>query len=77
MSKIKRIDRVETGRYTYGTNFVKGDYIPTETHFIVRPLGKAAFEVARTVILSFFPGKKRVSQNMLESFKGKDADLLR
>ena len=26
---IKRVQRVETRRYTHGTNYVKGDFIPT------------------------------------------------
>lgn len=79
MSKhtIKRIDRVETGRYTYGTNFKKGDFIPTMVSFIVHVFGEAPFEVKREKLLSFSPGRKNVTETYLESFKGKDAKILR
>ena len=76
MSKIKRVDRVETGRYTFGTNFKKGDYIPTIVSFIVHVFGEAPFEVERGEILRHFPGKQRVSQSMLDSFKSKDSSVL-
>ena len=76
MNKIKRIDRVETGRYVHGTNFVKGDYIPTIVSFIVHVFGEAPFETKREKILSNFPGRKRVTQSMLDSFKGKDPKIL-
>ena len=74
---IKKIDRVEVGRYTFGTNFTKGDYIPTIVYFFVHVFGEAPFEVERGKILSHFPGRKRVTQTMLDSFKGKDANILR
>ena len=74
---IKRVERVETGRYTFGTPFGKGDYIPTIVSFIVHVFGGAPFETRREKILSNFPGRKRVTQPMLDSFKGKDAKILR
>lgn len=77
MSKIKRIDRVETGRYTFGTNFKKGDYIPTIVSFIVHVFGEAPFEVERGEILKHFPGRKRVTQSMRDSFKGKDSSIFK
>ncbi len=75
--KIKRIDRVETGRYTFGTNFTKGDYIPTIVSFIVHVFGEAPFEVGRDKLLSFSPGRKNVTETFLNSFKGKDSKILR
>ena len=77
MNKIKRIDRVEIGRYTFGTNFVKGDFIPTMKHFIVHVFGGAPFEVGRDKLLSFSPGRKNVTETFLNSFKGKDSKILR
>lgn len=77
MAKIKRIDRVETGRYVHGTNYVKGDYIPTIVSFIVHVFGSAPFEVGRDKLLSFSPGRKNVTETFLNSFKGKDAKILR
>lgn len=74
---IKRIDRVETGRYTFGTHFTEGDYIRTTVSFIVRVFRGAPFEVGRDKLLSFSPGRKNVTETFLNSFKGKDADILR
>ena len=74
---IKRVERVEEGRYTYGTNFVKGDFIPTIVSFVAYVIGDAPFEVGRDKILSHFPGRQRITQTMLDSFKGKDANILR
>jgi len=75
--KIERIERVETGRYTQGTNFAKGDFIETVVSFIVYVFGEAAFEVSREKLLSFSPGRKRITEAYLDSFKGKDANILR
>ena len=77
MAKIKNIERVQEGRYTFGTNFKKGDYIPTIVSFIVHVIGGAPFEVGRDKLLSFSPGRKRVTETFLNSFKGKDAKILR
>ena len=77
MAKIKRIDRVETGRYVHGTNYVKGDYIPTIVSFIVHVFGGAPFEVGRDKLLSFSPGRKKITEAFLDTFKGKDANTLR
>ncbi len=74
---ITRIDRVETGRYTFGTNFTKGDYLSTIVQFFVHVRGGAPFEVGRDKLLSFSPGRKRVTETFLNSFKGKDAKILR
>lgn len=74
---IKRIDRVETGRYTFGTNFKKGDYIPTIVSFIVHVFGEAPFEVGRDKLLSFSPGRKKITETFLDTFKGKDTNILR
>ncbi len=74
---IKRVERVKTRRYTHGTNYVKGDYIPTTVFYVVYLVGGAVFETTREKILSCHPGRKRVTEPMLDSFKGKDAKVLR
>lgn len=75
--KIERIERVEIGRYTQGTNFAKGDFIVTVVSFIVYVFGEAAFEVSREKLLNSSPGRKRITETYLDSFKGKDANILR
>lgn len=75
--KIKRVERVKTGRYVHGTTFAKGDYIPTMVFYVVYLVGGAVFETSREKILSCHPGRKRVTEPMLDSFKGKDANVLR
>ena len=75
--KIKRVERVKIGRYAHGTTFAKGDYIITATFYVVYLVGGAVFETSREKILSCHPGRKRVTETMLESFKGKDANILR
>ena len=75
--KIKYIKKVETGCYIKGTHFSKGDYIPTETSYIVHVNEEDSFEVKREVILSFFPGRKKITEKLLDSFIGKDANILR
>lgn len=75
--KIERIERVETGRFVQGTNFVKGDFIPMAVSFIVHVIGEAAFEVSREKLLSSSPGRERITDSFLDSFKGKDANTLR
>lgn len=74
---IKRVERVKEGRYSFGSIFTKGDYIDTVVSFVAYVFGDAPFEVERSRILSHFPGRQRVTQNMLDSFKGKDANVLR
>ena len=75
--KIKRIERVTEARYTFGSFFTKGDFLWPIVSFIVYVRGEAPFEVGRDKLLSFSPGRKNVTETFLESFKGKDADLLR
>ena len=45
--------------------------------FLVRVFGEKAFEVGREIILSLFPDRKRVTDNLLEKLKNMDADKLR
>lgn len=74
---IKRIERVQEARYTYGTHFTTGDHLFTIISFVVYVFGGAPFEVKREKLLSFSPGRKNVTETFLESFKGKDAKILR
>lgn len=74
---IKRVERVEERRYTFGTNYQKGDYIRPIVSFVVYVFGEVPFEVGRDKLLSFSPGRKNVTETFLNSFKGKDANILR
>lgn len=75
--KIESIDRVKTGRYVKGTHFTKGDYIPTKESFLVHLVGGIVLEVGREAILSLFPGRKRINDNLLGKLKGMDASILK
>lgn len=75
--KIKRVQRVKTSHYVHGTNYVKGDYNPVDIFYVVYLIGGAVFETSREKFLSCHPGRKRVTEPMLDSFKGKDANILR
>lgn len=74
---IKNIERRTEARYTYGTNFTKGDFLWPIVSFIVYVRGEAPFEVKREKLLSFAPGRKKVTEPYLDTFKGKDANILR
>lgn len=74
---IKRIKRVPEARFTHGTRFTKGDHLFTIVSFVAYVFGEAPFEVGRDKLLSFSPGRKNVTETFLNSFKGKDANILR
>lgn len=75
--KIKSIERAEWGRYAHGTNFSKGQFIATIVEFFVHVIGEASFKVDRGTLLKQDPGRQRITQSYLDSFKGKDASQLR
>lgn len=65
-------------RFVFGSHFSKGEYMPEDAPtFGVRVFGEKSFEVGRDKILSCSPGRKRVTETLLDSFKGKDANILR
>ena len=65
-------------RYVIGSHFSKGEYMPEDAPtFRVRVFGEKSFEVKRDKLLSISPGRKNVTETYLESFKGKDAKILR
>ncbi len=74
---IKNIERRTEARFTFGSIFTKGDYLWPIVSFIVHVRGGAPFEVKREKLLSFSPGRKNVTETFLNSFKGKDANILR
>ena len=77
MAKILYVKRVTTGTYPQGTNFAKGDYIPTEVHFWAKLATGAMIELTKSMIwvLSGRKGAKRVSQKDLDLCQGKDLKL--
>ena len=76
---IKNIIRIPgLKRFVFGSFFSKGDYIPEDAPtFWVRVFGEKSFEVGRDKLLSFSPGRKKITETFLDSFKGKDANTLR
>lgn len=74
MAKILYVKKVTTGVYAQGINFIKGDYIPTETHFFAKLVTGAIIELTKSMIwaLSGREGAKRVSQKDLDLCQGKD-----
>lgn len=74
---IKNIERRTEARYTFGSIFTKGDFLWPIVSFIVHVRGEAPFEVGRDKLLSFSPGRKNVTEPFLDTFKGKDANILR
>lgn len=65
-------------RFVFGSCFSKGDYMPEDAPtFWVRVFGEKSFEVGRDKLLSFSPGRKKVTEPYLDTFKGKDANILR
>ncbi|MDE6485451.1 MAG: hypothetical protein K2L14_08665 [Duncaniella sp.] len=51
MAKILNISRVNIGRTVKGTNFVKGDYIPTQTLFETKTT-EGIFNLSRNEVLN-------------------------
>ncbi len=76
---IKEIFRIPgLKRFVFGSCFSKGDYMPEDAPtFWVRVFGEKSFEVGRDKLLSFSPGRKKITETFLDSFKGKDANTLR
>lgn len=77
MAKIINVKRVETGKTSFGTNYSKGDYVATETHFMAKLATGAVVELTKAIIwtLSGRKGATRVSQKDLDLCKGKDIDI--
>lgn len=76
---IKEIIRIPgLKRFVFGSCFSKGDYMHEDApKFWVRVFGEKSFDVGRDKLLSFDPGRKKVTESFLDSFKGKDANTLR
>ena len=74
---IQFIERVQgLKRYVQGDSFVKGEYMPEdEAKFWVHVKGGEDIEVGREDILKFFPDRKRITDALLDLFKGKDANI--
>lgn len=77
MAKIINVKRVEIGRTAFGTNYTKGDYVATETHFMAKLATGALVELTKAIIwtLSGRKGAKRVSQKDLDLCRGKDLKI--
>lgn len=75
--KIVEVVRSILKRYVQGENYSKGDYNQEETHYWVKTSDGEDFETTREKILSFFPDRKNITDNLLEQLKGKDADRLK
>lgn len=70
---IERIPGLKRG--VQGT-YVKGEYMPEdEPKFWVHVKHGEDFEVGREAILKHFPDRKRITETLLDLFKGKDADI--
>jgi hypothetical protein len=73
---IDYVERIKYGSYVKGTHFTKGDYIPTTESFVIHIVGGLIIEVGREVILSLFPGRQRINDNLLSKMEGMDASKI-
>lgn len=75
MAKILKAWRQQSiGRYAHGTNFKKGDYIPTSTNYFAKIAGGAIVELSAELLRSFL-GVKRITDNRLNEAVGKESNL--
>lgn len=73
MKTIKKVFRQEVGRYTQGTNFTFGDFIPTIFQIIAKTSSGESFELDRNKILNE-TGGSRVTTKKMDSLIGKNVD---
>ena len=77
--QIASVERNPTlQKYVHGSTFGPGDYPYTEpATYTVHVEGEENFTVDKDTIMRNFPGKKNVTQNILDALVGKDASILK
>lgn len=76
MGKIKEVFKDDLGRYVYGANFVKGDYIPRETKYFAKTDSNEIVELSPQLIRAVITGVY-ITGKVLSSLIGKDVDDFR
>ena len=71
---IIKIVAVPISVFVKGTHFVKGDHLTTQKSYYAKLKGGSKREMTRAEILAPFPGRKRITSNLLDRWKGKTID---